>query len=327
MKTKNVISRRSVLNGAVSSVGAGLVGYLLSSTVVVAQEHEAEVPNALMGVYKKKLGDFELTFIADGTFDLPSEIFATNAAEGQVEQVLKNNGLPTGTHTTPLVNLLVQTEEKTILFDTGLGDVDAFGPNVGKLLPTLLHLGIMPTDITDVVISHFHPDHVGAVSFDGKLNFPNAQFYFPQVEWDFLNGPAIGDEQVDGLIALAKAKLEPAVSQGQVIFYKGDTEIISGVQTIATPGHTPGHHSFLLNSENKSLLLTVDALNHPVLTMENPEWIFGFDALPDETVATRHQLFGRAADENLQIFSNHFPFPGVGYVVRERTGFRFVTAS
>lgn len=315
------VSRRNLIKSA----SAGVIGLAVGNLANVSLSQNTADSQLIKGIYRKTLGDFKLTFINDAAFDLPVNLFAINASEADVEAVLKSNNLPTETHTTALSNLLVQTANRTILFDTGLGDVESFGPDVGRLLPTLATIGVSANDITDVIISHFHPDHVGAISFNGKLNFPNAQFYFPQTEWDFLNGPATGDEQADSLIALAKTKLEPVVSADQVIFYKDEDELITGVQALATPGHTPGHHSFLLNSANETLLLTVDALNHPILTMQNPEWIFGFDAIPDQTVASRRQLFGRAADEKLQIFSNHFPFPGVGYVVRDGTGFRFIS--
>lgn len=251
-------------------------------------------------------------------------MFAVNAEAGAADELLQRHGLPTGVVHTPSTNLALQTGDTTVLFDAGFGDQQDLAPDSGRLIPSLKPLGIAPESVTDVVISHFHVDRVG-VSSDGVLNFPNAQVHFPQVEWDLLDGPATGNETVDAFAALAKAKLEPALSRDRLRLYGDEDELVSGVQALFTPGHSPGHHSFMLASGGERLCATVDVAVHPLLTVERPEWLFGFDQLPGQTVTTRRQVLGRAADEQLQVFSGHFPFPGLGYVVRDGEGFRYLS--
>ena len=313
------IQRRDLLKTA----GAGAFALAASQLSGRVGAQTAPSAEAVTAFYRAQLGDYTLTVVSDGTFEVPAGAFAVNQPEGAVDRLLGRNGLPLGPIDVPIANLLVQTGERTVLFDAGFGDFRGLGENVGKLVPSLALLGTEPGDVTDLVLSHLHPDHVGGVSSGGRLVFANARHYFPQAEWDFINGPATGDETVDGLIDLARAKLTPALEANLMTFYSGDDELAPGVQALATPGHTPGHHSFLVSSAGDRLIVTSDAFAHPLAPVQHPDWLFGFDALPEETVASRRTLFGRAADEGVQTFSNHFPFPGLGYVTREGNAFRF----
>jgi glyoxylase-like metal-dependent hydrolase (beta-lactamase superfamily II) len=323
-RSSSTISRRSLIKVAGASV-LGLAGAQLSS---LARSQTSPAMGEISASYTLTLGELDLTLLNDGFLMFPSDFFAANMPTGSVATVLGAVGLPEDAITVPIAVLLVRAGDRTILLDTGSGDLggDPTGTNNGKLLASMASAGIAPESVTDLVVSHWHPDHVGAISFSGQLAFPNAQIYFPRVEWDFLSGPAVGDEFIDALIAAASAKLEPALARDQVTFYGHEDELVAGLQALATPGHSPGHHSFLLSSAGRQLLVTTDVLNHFV-TLEHPDWTFAFDAIPDLAVQTRRQLFGRAADERLQIFSNHFPFPGLGYVVRAGEAFRFISAA
>lgn len=318
-KANAAISRRALLKGAgasaVALAGAQLFGPARSQASAAAAE--------VGGLYALTLGEFDVHLLNDGFIEFPAAYFAANMPPGSAEAVLERNALPAGVVTFPIGVLLARSGGRTVLFDTGAGDTWGVGANNGKLLSSLALAGIDPASVTDLVISHWHPDHVGAIAFADRVSFPNAQLYFPQVDWDFLQGPALGDEFLDGLIAVAKAKLAPMLDRDQVAFYGHEEEIVPGVQALHTPGHSPGHFSFLLSSAGKQLLLTVDVLNH-LISLEHPEWFFIYDAVPELAVESRRRLFGRAADERLQIFSNHFPFPGLGYVLRAGEGFHFV---
>ncbi|NJL95510.1 MAG: MBL fold metallo-hydrolase [Anaerolineae bacterium] len=132
-----------------------------------------------------------------------------------------------GTVTASVLSLVLVDGDRVAVFDTGNG------VGAGKLVPTLEALGIGAAGVTQVVMSHWHPDHINGLSTDGVLTFPNAQVFFPQPEYDFLqNAPA-------DVVGGAVAKLQPALDAEQVAFYNAEDEVVSGVQAIATHGHTP----------------------------------------------------------------------------------------
>jgi glyoxylase-like metal-dependent hydrolase (beta-lactamase superfamily II) len=199
-----------------------------------------------------------------------------------------------------------------VLFDTGLGQ------GFSQLMPTLELIGVSPADITTVVLSHFHPDHIGGVAPDGAVAFPNAQYVFGQVEWDFLNSG--GNEGALGT-------LQPVVDAGQMAYYADGDEIAPGIIAVAAPGHTPGHTGFIISSGDQVLMNTVDAIVHPVLSVQRPEWHFGFDSDPEQAISTRRNLLDRVASDNLLIFGYHFPFPGIGVIAAEGDSWRFTPFS
>lgn len=266
------------------------------------------------------ISDFEVTIIQDGATRFETSVFAANAKAGEVEALLEANNLPTTTANSTFNVTLVNTGDQLVLLDTGLGITSV--PAGGRLLPTLELLGVAPADINAVILSHYHPDHVNGVSDGTTAAFPNATYYFPQPEWDFLQNVP-GNLQP---VRSAKSLLQPVSDSDQLQFYTADAEIVPGVQAVAAHGHTPGHMALLIASNGSQLLNIVDAAVQSVISLQRPDWYPAFDAIPETAIETRFALLGRAADEGLQVMGYHFPFPGVGYVVRDGEAFRFVAS-
>lgn len=299
------ISRRTFLKG----LGASTLGFgLLKLPQRVSYAQTATSDAEVAAFYRFKLGDFDMIAISDGGVQLPAALLAGNGTPEDVQAAYEQLSLPLnpdGTINATVLNLLLLDGDRVALFDTGNG------VGVGKLVPTLNALGIAPENVTDVIMSHFHPDHINGLSTEGALTFPNAMVHFPQVEYDFMqSAPA---DAVGG----ALEKLQPALDAEQVSFYAADAEVTGGVQAVATPGHTPGHAAFLINSGDSQLLHVVDAAVSAYTSLLYPEWHFAFDADPNLAVETRKALLSRASDERLQIFGYHYPFPGLGYAVRQ----------
>lgn len=319
----NGFSRRKLLKG----FGAGAAVFSLGAAFgVMPRRTLAQVaPPMLSGAtafYRFNLGEMEITVLQDIAIQLPAAVFGANVTEEEVIEFLADRNYNTGDQNVTVDLMLVKSGDRLALLDTGIGN--AFGMPA-RLLPTLETLGIAPGDITNVIISHFHIDHVSSVSSEGSLVFPNASVHFAQTEWDFLQNPP----DIEGLaeqVANATGQLQPAVDADQLFFYNDGDELLPGIQAVAAPGHTVGHHTMLLSSGGQQLLNLFDTANHHLISVANPEWHMGFDSVPEQAVETRRSLLRRAVDEKLFVFGYHWPFPGVGVIDTDGEGFRFIPA-
>ncbi|MCU0512376.1 MAG: MBL fold metallo-hydrolase [Anaerolineae bacterium] len=316
------ISRRHLLQGAgAAALGAGLAGALGWHAPAVQAQDTPDL-RQVNGLSRFRMGRLHITIVQDTRIENNAANFAVNAPAGAVNTLLDDNNLPRGAQNVPVNVMLVASGEELVLVDTGAGS--AFGTAPG-LLPTLAVLGIAPEAITRVLISHFHPDHIAGLADEDGLLFPNASVHLPQAEWDFLqNAPDI--PALNDFIALAQAQLQPAVAADRLQLYADGAELVPGLQAVAAPGHTPGHHAFLLSAGRFSLLNLIDTANHHLISLANPGWHFAFDAVPDQASATRAALLARAATEKIPVFGYHFPFPGTGYIDQDGEGYRFIPA-
>lgn len=309
IRSSDHLTRRALLRGlGVGALGASV--HLYGS----AQAQGASVPTeGPLGLERTTVGEVEVTVIKDSALQLPPDAFGGGAPAGAVAELLGRYNLPTDSVAASANVLLLRSGGELTLIDSGNG---------GNLLPTLEAVGVSPADVSRVVLTHWHGDHVSGVSADGTLNFPNAAHHFPRRDWEFLQAQAGGDESVQG----ALDRLSPADEAGVLELYDGEGEIVPGLTGVPAYGHTPGHHALRLGSGETQLLITADTANHPLIALAHPEWSFGFDADAAQATETRRQLFGRAADEGVQVFAYHFTFPGFGYVIRDGNGFRFTPA-
>jgi glyoxylase-like metal-dependent hydrolase (beta-lactamase superfamily II) len=216
----------------------------------------------------------------------------------------------------PYICLLVKMREHLVLVDTG---ADGLAPTTGKLLQNLRDTRIAPEDVDTVIITHAHPDHIGGnIDNQGKLTFPNARYVMWKGEWDFWTSPQaqerLAKQGGEILVGFARKNLSPI--KDRLILIDHETEIVPGIQVLAAPGHTPGHIALSISSNDKKLLCLGDVVLHPI-HLEQPEWCAGTDFSPQQVVATRRRLLKRAADEKALVLAFHFPFPGLGHVVRK----------
>ncbi len=310
------LSRRDMLKLlGVGALGATFMGKIaFTPQAARAQGAPAALPIAF---FRFTLGAMQLTVIRDAVRQQDPAVLGRNAPEGGIADVLKANNLPAPITTTFNV-LLVRNGDKIAVFDTGFG----LGAG-GALAATLDLLGIQREAVTDVVLSHLHPDHVGGALTDGALTFPNATYHYSQVEFDFVNSlPA--DSPLAGVASTNKAIFEAAGDK--LKFYSADAQILEGVTTIAAYGHTPGHTAFRFESEGQQMLHVVDTALNSVVSLARPDWQANFDVNGELASETRRRIFGEAAKNGVRIFAYHFPFPGTGFIAAEGQGFRFIPA-
>lgn len=304
LKFDKPLNRRSLLKGVgAAGLGAAFGGMWSFGNRVTAQD-AATLPIALKRITS---GDLTMLLLQENMFVFDAPILGGGAPDGAVSELLARYNQPSEQVTVDINLMVLQFGGETILVDTGTGQ---------NTVASLEAAGVTPESVNRVVLSHWHPDHVGGVSSNGAVNFPNASYHFPQTDWDTLQ--AATDDTSKG----ALASLQPAFDAGVLEFYSAG-ELLPGLEAVAAPGHTPGHHAFLVSAGAAPLLLTSDTAVHPITALTHTDWAFGFDGDPAQAAETRAALLERIASEKLQIMSYHFPFPGIGYIANVDGVFRF----
>ena len=270
-----------------------------------------------MGNFQRhSVGNAELIAVQDTWAALPPTMFfdSTEAGDWDAYNDLTDDD---GNLTLNIGSWLVISEGKTILIDTGLGGRPAGLPaKVDPALPSVMEeAGVKPADVDLVVFTHLHFDHTGWNTRDENGTpvpvFPNARHVVQQVEWDYWTGT---DELREG--SQYDNVLAPIEAAGLLDLVEGEYAVTSEVVTLPTPGHTPGHVSFVVSSGGETAFLIGDAAHQPVQLTET-DWCPGADIDKDTSTKSRHALFDRIEKENALIASGHFPFPGLGHAVRE----------
>jgi glyoxylase-like metal-dependent hydrolase (beta-lactamase superfamily II) len=311
------VSRRSLL-----ALGAGL-----GATTMMGGNASARAPK--LGTqspyfYRFNLGAAEVTVVSDGPLPLgdPSGLFLGVPKE-EVKKMLSDNFLSPDNWVLEQNSPIVNIGDKLVLFDTGMGTSKAFGPTTGRQQKSMAEAGIKPADIDAVVCSHAHIDHIGGiVGADDKPLFPNAQVYIAQSDLDFWTDEGKMGGPLKDFIVHARKNLLPV--RDRLVFFKDGQEFLPGIQALAAPGHTVGHHIFMVTSEGKSFAFLGDLSHHAVLLLEKPRMEFAYDTDPKQAAATRVKMLDTLAANKTPAMSYHFPWPGYGHVVKAGDGFRYI---
>jgi len=260
--------------------------------------------------YRFRIGALEAIALKDGVIEVANDgkTFGVGQPAEAVAALLAASGLPGETLQLDIQPLLVRDGARVLLFDAGAADA-AFA-RAGRLQASLDAAGIEPGEVTDVFVSHGHPDHVGGLLMgDGAPAFPNAVVHLSAPEWDAL-------QRGEGAARLVAA-LAPKVST-----FEPGAVILPGVVTaVAVEGHTPGHSAYEIASGSERLLYLGDTVHHHVVSLQRPEWTVQFDTDAPVAQASRRALLQQAADGQWRVYSVHFPFPGLGRIVARGDGF------
>ena len=269
-----------------------------------------------------KIGKLECTIFRDMMFKYLAKDFFINASEEDLNQALNKYHITPDNIPSPFIALLVQQDDKKILIDSVIGfsekPVIVRGNSVvfkGRLHQLLLQENIKKEDITDVIITHFHPDHIGGVfSENNQLNFRNARFHMHEDEWNYWHS-----SQSDNQPAQFKYFIEKNITKLKDLnlhLIKGDfVDLLPGITAVKADGHTPGQIAMIIGSENEQLLYISDAFLHP-LHIEQLDWQTNYDLDNTKAKASRIKLLELAYKNNMMINAFHFDFPGLGGVAK-----------
>jgi glyoxylase-like metal-dependent hydrolase (beta-lactamase superfamily II) len=312
------LTRRSVLVGAAATVA--LAADPVAAAVPAANKQAS-------GVYRTKIGSYELTTVYDGTwFRKVDDKFVKNVDFVQVQKAIADSFLPPDTVPTSFSPLLVNTGRKLVLIDTGTGG--QLGPTTGLMGAALAAAGVRPQQIDTILISHFHPDHINGIKDkDGRKVFANAEIMVSAPEWAFWMDDARLAAAADGMkTQFLNARRIFRDIAGEVKRFEPGAELAPGITSIAAFGHTPGHCAFSVASGSQSTLVLSDTTNHPWLFARHPEWQGAFDTDGAKAVETRKRMLDRAAADKMLVHGYHFPFPASGYIVKSANGYDLVPA-
>jgi glyoxylase-like metal-dependent hydrolase (beta-lactamase superfamily II) len=319
------LTRRHLLAGAAAAAAAAAPLALPATARAAAPPIGRQAPN----YYRSRLGDFEITVLNDGARAIPMPPqFVRNVSNEEVLKASEAAYMPKGTVFAPFNPIAVNTGSKLVLIDTGYGP--GIAPTIGLLPASMAAAGIDPKTIDIVLISHMHGDHIlGLKHADGVLAFPNAEIKVPAVDWTYWmsdenmeKAPAGFQKASFGFNRKIFGNLADKVTR-----FEWGKEVAPGITAVDTSGHTPGHTAFVIASGASKLFFQGDVCNVPSLFLTNPDWQVMFDSEPDKAVQTRRRVYDMASAEKMFVTGYHFPFPGLGYIEKAGTGYRFVPAA
>jgi glyoxylase-like metal-dependent hydrolase (beta-lactamase superfamily II) len=258
------------------------------------------------------VGRFRVTALSDGTVFLPQTYYPGLDFDAHPELVSAD-----GTYHIPAGCFLIQGPGVTILVDAGIGPVSIpFPPEIaaaaglidppeyiaaGGQLPQMLQtMGVDPSDIATVCLTHLDADHVGWVAPHDVLFFPNADVICSAAELARPAGPAPGEAEGRRGLAIAEAAGRLRVIDAATV------PLGPGIAAHHTPGHTPGHYAVSVSSDGREAWLLGDAIHHP-LQLVDERISFLLEATPDEALRTRERLLSKLAGRNVPVNMAHRP--------------------
>lgn len=271
-----------------------------------------------------ELGDIQLDVVSDGSLTLPGSFIFDPMPKDELGPILKRLGKSSEVLTPPCNVTLMRQGDRTVLFDAGSGP--DFSPNSGKLLDALTALDVAPEDITDIIFTHAHPDHLWGLldDFDDPL-FANASYMIGKAEWEYWIDPetvnTIGEARTSFAVG-AKRRLD--MIEDQIAFFEDGDEVMTGVNARATVGHTPGHMAFEVRAGSEAVMILGDSIGNDHIAFARPQWHSGSDQDPVTAATTRVSLMDQLAHEKTRVIGFHLGGNGIGYVDKVTDGYAFV---
>ena len=299
---------------------------MLTRRQILATSAAATLSSTLprLAMAELSLGSATLTTVSDGSLTLPGDFIFAPMPKNELMPILDAAGVDAKS-VTPECNLaLYRDGENTVIFDVGSGP--DFMPTAGKVAESLDAIGVAVEDVTHVVFTHAHPDHIWGLldEFDEPL-FYEATYMMGRAEWDYWWNPATVEEIGEARAAFAVgAKRRMEAIEDAVEFFDDGQEILPGIAAISSYGHTPGHMAFEVRAGSSSAFVVGDAIGNHHVAFAKPNWESGSDQDAAMAVKTRMQLFDRITSAKAHVVGFHLPGGGIGQIETAGDGYRFV---
>lgn len=268
-----------------------------------------------------KFEDLEFFFVSDGVVHVDA-----GGPFGLVPRALYSRYLQPDEHNLipmTLDCLLIRSQGKTILVDTGLGD--RLSPRAqeqwglerpqGGLINALARQGVQPEEVDIVINTHLHSDHCGGNTRDaeGEIipTFPNAEYWVQWLEYSEASHP---DSRTRN--TYLEDNFKPLVRQDRLKLLTGDTPVTDQVRCVVTPGHTRGHQAVLLEVGDQKALYVADMASYAI-HMARPAWVTSYDISPLDNIATKTRWHEWALQNDAWLLLEHDPLHSAVRLVRE----------
>ncbi len=271
------------------------VGILIITNVVFAQTNK--------NIFTYKVGEYEISLLSEGEQKGRSRVLL-----GTTSDMLKKY-LPDGTFSNAVNAFIIRTPDNVILVDAGFGT---------KILDNMKALKIQPKQVTAILLTHMHGDHIGGLMNKGTRVFPNAELYVSQIEHDYWTDPATDNSQnACAVISGYKEKLKlfaPSELDQEL------TDLLPGISAITAYGHTPGHTMYLINSNDSKLLIWGDLTHALAIQMPHPEISVTYDVDANKAAVSRQNVLKYITQHNIPVAGMHISYPGFGIVTSSNEG-------
>ena len=277
------------------------------------------------GYYRVMIGDFEVTALYDGFLGIGTPIYQQYSSKtvAELEDMIDAEFRPRledGSVNTSVTGYLVNTGRNLILLDAGTGNV--FDDNLGRLPDSMRAAGYDPLQVDIIIPTHMHYDHFSGVTLNGQRVFPNAMIYLAEEGKTFWVDTPVEDipEGSRKYVQWARDAIRPYLEHDQVRYYRFGDEIIPGMRSRPTPGHTPGHNGIEFTSGGQTMLVWGDLMHNHAFQLADPSIAAEFDVNPEAARESRIRAFPDIARRRIWVAGAHLPFPGIGHIRANENG-------
>jgi glyoxylase-like metal-dependent hydrolase (beta-lactamase superfamily II) len=283
---------------------------------------ESKLDKLQAGFYRIKIGTIDVIALSDGTagFEVLEMLSEPKEAQKLLAKAYVKSPVDASVNA-----FLIQLGQRRILIDTGSGEL--LGPKLNKLPVSLSAVGVSPEQITDILLTHIHPDHSGGLTVGSRRVFPGAVVHVDKRELDFWTDKAVGEklpEPSKSFFQTVEKTVGPYIASKQIQTFDGATRLFTGIRAIPAYGHTPGQTFYALEDNGEKLVFLGDTIHAPDVQFDAPSITIKFDIDQKLAAIQRERAFADAAKNGYLVAFAHMYFPGVGRVRKEGNHYRWI---